>query len=248
MGRLQNKTAVITGGSTGIGFATAKEFVAEGAKVIITGRNKTELDTAVSELGTNAHAVVADVSKVDAIKAMRAEVEKIFPSLDILFVNAGIAKFANIEDVTEEWFDEQFNTNFKGAYFTIQQLLPLFKGSGSIILNASLNAHIGRPTASIYGATKGALLTLAKNLSAELVPRKIRVNAVSAGPIDTPLHSKKAASPEQDKQDREHLKTIIPVGRFGQPSEIAKAVVFFASDEAPYILGAEILADGGMSL
>jgi NAD(P)-dependent dehydrogenase (short-subunit alcohol dehydrogenase family) len=248
MNRLQNKTAVITGGSSGIGFATAKEFLAEGAKVIITGRNKTELDNAVAELGPNAYAVVADVSKVDAIKAMRAEVEKIFPSLDVLFINAGIAKFAAIEDVTEEWFDDQFNTNFKGAYFTIQQLLPLFKGSGSIILNASLNAHIGRPTASIYGATKGALLTLVKNLSAELMPRKIRVNAVSAGPVDTPLHQKKGLTAEQQVKDHENFKTIIPLGRMGDPAEIAKAVVFFASDDAPYILGAEILADGGMSL
>ncbi|MDI3321103.1 SDR family oxidoreductase [Pinibacter soli] len=248
MNRLQNKTAVITGGSSGIGFETARQFLAEGAKVIIIGRNKDELDNAVGELGEGAYAVEADVSKVDAIKAMRGKIEKIFPSLDILFVNAGIAKFAAIEDVTEEWFDNQFNTNFKGAYFTIQQLLPLFKGSGSIILNASLNAHIGRPTASIYGATKGALLTLAKNLSAELMPRKIRVNAVSAGPVDTPLHHKKGLTPDQQVQDHENFKTIIPIGRMGDPSEIAKAVLFFASDDAPFIVGAEILADGGMSL
>lgn len=202
----------------------------------------------MKELGPNAYAVVADTSKVETIKAMRAEVEKIFPSLDIVFINAGIARFANIEDVTEEWFDEQFNTNFKGAYFTIQQLLPLFKGSGSIVLNASLNAHIGRPTASIYAATKAALLTLTKNLSAELMPRKIRVNAVSAGPVDTPLHSKKELPQEQRDEYRKNLTAHIPLGRLGDPSEIAKAVVFFASDDAPYILGAELLADGGMSL
>jgi len=248
MSRLQNKTAVITGGGSGIGFAAAKEFIAEGAKVIITGRNKTELDKAVQELGDGAYAVVADTSKVDAIKTLRQEVEKIFPSLDVLFINAGIVKFGNMETVTEEVFDEQFNTNFKGAYFTIQQLLPLFKSGGSIILNTSINAHIGRPSISVYGATKGALLTLAKNLSAELMPRKIRVNAISSGPVNTPLHSGKGLTEEQAIQYRKDLIAQIPVGRLGEPSEIAKAIVLFASDEAAYIIGAEILADGGMSL
>ncbi|MBS1598336.1 MAG: SDR family oxidoreductase [Bacteroidetes bacterium] len=248
MNRLTNKNAVITGGNSGIGLATAKEFIAEGASVIITGRNKEALDKSVQELGKNAHAVIADSADLTSIYTLKRKVSEIFPSIDILFVNAGISRFFPIEEVTEEVFDEVFNTNFKGAYFTIQQLLPLFKNGSSIILNASLNAHIGRPTASLYAATKGAVLTLAKNLSAELMPRKIRVNAISPGPIDTPLHTKKGSTTEEDIANRNKTKSMIPIGRFGSPEEIAKLVTFFASDEAPFVLGADIIVDGGMSL
>ena len=247
MNRLQNKKAVITGGSSGIGLATAKAFIEEGAEVIITGRNKAQLDNAVEILGKNAHAIVSDSSSMTAVFALRQQVSAIFPTIDILFINAGGTTFGPIETITEESFDAQFNANFKGAYFTIQQLIPLFTNGGAIIINASLNAHIGMPNASVYAATKGALLTLAKNLSSELLPRKIRVNAISPGPVDTSLHTKMAAGPEQDHQNRKLIQTMIPLGRFGKPEEIARIVVFLASDEAPYILGAELIADGGMS-
>ncbi|KAI9441988.1 hypothetical protein F5148DRAFT_1349907 [Russula earlei] len=248
MNRLLNKKAVITGGSSGIGLATAKEFIAEGAKVIITGRDKAALQAAVEELGNNASAIIADTTSFASIESLQQSVAGIFSSIDILFINAGLVKFAPIEEVTEESFDQQFNTNFKGAYFTIQQLLPLFTNGGSIILNTSINAHIGRPSISVYAATKGALLTLAKNLSAELMPRGIRVNAVSPGPVDTPLHSTKGVSKEQDEQNRELTRAQIPLGRFGHPSEIAKIIVLLASDEAPYVIGSELIVDGGMSL
>lgn len=248
MNRLIDKKAVITGGSSGIGLATARQFIAEGAQVIITGKNPASLEKAARDLGSNATGIVADSADMASVLGLREKVAAVFPSIDVLFVNAGVSRFYNIEDVTEGIFDDLFNTNFKGPYFTIQQLLPLFRDGGSIILNASLNAHIGRATASLYGATKGALLTLAKNLSAELIPRKIRVNSISPGPIDTPLQTKKGATPEEDLANRKQTASHIPLGRFGAPEEIARLVAFFASDDAPYIVGADVIADGGMSL
>jgi NAD(P)-dependent dehydrogenase (short-subunit alcohol dehydrogenase family) len=227
MNRLLNKTAVITGGNSGIGLATAKEFIAEGAKVIITGRNKASLDKAVAELGPQAYGVLSDTSKVDQIRQLRTQVEAIFPRVDVIFLNAGIAKFSSIEAVDEAFFDEQFDTNVKGSFFTVQQLLPLMGEGGSIVLNTSINAHIGMPNASIYAATKAAVLTLAKNLSAELLPRKIRVNAVSPGPVATPLYGKLGVPSDQLEQTANNIKTQVPLGRFGTPEEIARVVVFF---------------------
>ena len=243
MNRLLNKTAVITGGNSGIGLATAREFIKEGASVIITGRNKATVDQAVAELGASARGVVADLSRLDSIRQLAGEVTAITPRVDVLFINAGIAKFAPIEGVDEAFFDEQFDINVKGAYFTIQQLLPLMGEGGSIVLNTSINAHIGMPNASIYAATKAAVLTFAKNLSAELLPRKIRVNAVSPGPIATPLHEKLGLPAEA----AEGMKSLIPIGRFGTADEIARIVVFFASEDSSFVLGAELIADGGMA-
>jgi len=243
MNRLLNKTAVITGGNSGIGLATAREFIKEGASVIITGRNKATVDQAVAELGASAKGVVADLSRLDSIRQLAGEVTAITPRVDVLFINAGIAKFAPIEGVDEAFFDEQFDINVKGAYFTIQQLLPLMGEGGSIVLNTSINAHIGMPNASIYAATKAAVLTFAKNLSAELLPRKIRVNAVSPGPIVTPLHEKLGLPAEA----AEGMKSLIPIGRFGTADEIARIVVFFASEDSSFVLGAELIADGGMA-
>lgn len=249
MKRLENKTAVITGGNSGIGLATAKDFINEGAKVIITGRNRDSVQAAVKELGPKAQGIVLDVTDPNAILELGKKVKALTSEVNVLFVNAGIAKFSPIEGVTTAFYDEQFNTNVKGAYFSIQQVLPLMPENSSIILNTSINASIGMANASIYSATKGAFLTLAKTLSAELLPRKIRVNAVSPGPVVTPLHTadKMGVTNDQIAQMGESIAKQVPIGRFGRPEEIAKVVTFFASDDSSFILGAELIADGGMS-
>jgi NAD(P)-dependent dehydrogenase (short-subunit alcohol dehydrogenase family) len=247
MKRLSNKVAVITGGNSGIGLATAREFIAEGAKVIITGRNKASLDNAVAELGDQATAIVSDTSDIAAIKVLAKEVAEITPAIDILFLNAGFARFAPIEAVDEGLFDEMFNVNVKGSYFTIQQLLPLIKEGGSIILNTSVNAHVGMPNASIYSATKAAQLTLIRTLSAEFVARRIRVNAISPGPVATPLHDKLGVPADKMEETANYIKGLVPIGRFGQPEEIARIAAFFASDDSSFVLGAELIAGGGMA-
>jgi len=249
MNRLENKVAVITGGNSGIGFATAKEFIAQGAKVIITGRSQESVDKASEELGANAFGIVSDVSNLEDISQLAGHVKESFSKIDIVFINAGIAQFAPIDQVTPEFYDLSMNTNFKGSYFTIQALLPLMNEGGSIILNTSINAHIGMPGASIYASTKAALLSLAKNLSAELLPRKIRVNAISPGPTQTPLHSsaKFGITEKQLAEMGEGIVSQIPVGRFGTAEEIAKAALYFASDDSSFVLGAELIIDGGMS-
>jgi len=249
MKRLQNKTAVITGGNTGIGFATAKDFIAEGAKVIITARSQKAIDEAVKELGPNAKGLVLDVSDVNQIKLLNTRLKELTVEVNVLFINAGIAKFSSIDQATEQHFDEQFNVNVKGAYFSIQQILPLMTEGSSIILNTSINANIGMANASVYSATKAAFLSLTRTLSAELLSRKIRVNAVSPGPVSTPLHSteKLGLNEEQLQGMGESIVKQIPIGRFGRPEEIAKIVTFFASDDSSFVLGAELIADGGMS-
>lgn len=247
MNRLQNKIAVITGGNSGIGFETAKEFIAEGAQVIITGRNKASLDKAVQELGSNAQAVVSDVADFTALKHLGKQVAAIAPKIDIVFINAGVAKFSPIETADETHFDEQFNINVKGSFFTIQQLLPLVNKGGSIILNTSINAHIGMANASVYSASKAAQLTFIRTLSAELLPRQIRVNAISPGPIATPLYDKLGLTQEVLEQTANGIKSQIPLGRFGTSNEIAKIAVFFASEESSFVLGAELIASGGMA-
>jgi NAD(P)-dependent dehydrogenase (short-subunit alcohol dehydrogenase family) len=249
MKRLENKVAVITGGNSGIGLATAKEFIAQGAKVVITGRNSESIAKAAEELGENAFGIVSDVSSMNDIKSLSGLIQENFSKIDILFINVGIAQFAPIGQVTEEFYDQSMNTNLKGSYFTIQALLPLINDGGSIILNTSINAHLGVAGASVYAATKAALLSLAKNLSAELLGRKIRVNAISPGPVRTPLHTaeKFGISNEQLAQMGAGILTQIPVGRFGTAEEIAKAALYFASDDSGFVLGAELIIDGGMS-
>jgi NAD(P)-dependent dehydrogenase (short-subunit alcohol dehydrogenase family) len=248
MKKLEGKTAVITGGNSGIGFATAKEFIAQGAKVIITGRNEKSVRDAVAELGENAHGIISDSAYMPEVEKLAEQVKTVTQNIDILVINAGVGKFNTLENMTEEMFDEIMNINFKGAYFSIQQLLPLVNTGGSIVLNTSINAHIGMAGATVYAASKSALLTLAKNLSAELTSRKIRVNAVSPGPVGTPLHSteKLGLSEEDLKNMGESLIKQIPVGRFGQAEEIAKTITFFASDDSAFILGSELIVDGGM--
>ncbi|MCF0069549.1 SDR family oxidoreductase [Dyadobacter sp. CY261] len=249
MSRLAHKTAVVTGGNSGIGLATVHEYINEGAEVIFTGRNAKTNQEVEQQLGQHAHGIVSDTAKREDIQSLRAEVEKHAGKIDILFINAGIAKFSAIDQATEAFYDEMFDINFKGAYFTIQALLPIINEGGSIVLNTSINAHIGMPGASLYAASKAALLTLAKNLSAELLPRKIRVNAISPGPVATPLYTphKLGISEDEVKQIGQGIAAQVPVGRFGTPEEIAKAAVYFASDESRFLLGTELIIDGGMA-
>lgn len=248
MKKLTGKTAIITGGNSGIGLATAHEFIAQGAKVIITGRSRKSIDDAIAELGDQAYGIVSDTGDMQQIKLLAQQVKAFTPTIDIIFINAGVGKFNSVEAMEEAVFDEIMNVNFKGAYFTLQQLLPLVNNGGSIIFNTSINAHIGMAGASVYAASKAALLSLIKNLSAELLPRRIRVNAISPGPVATPLHSsqKLGISDEQLQQMGAGLIQKIPVGRFGTAEEIAKVVAFFASDDSTFVLGAELIVDGGM--
>ncbi|SDF18457.1 SDR family oxidoreductase [Chitinophaga filiformis] len=246
MKKLENKTALITGGNSGIGFATAKEFIQQGAKVIITGRNAVALEEAKQSLGENAFTLLSDASNMEDVFKLQQHVKAIFPALDILFINAGVAKLAPFETMTEAQYDETFNINVKSAYFTIQQLLPLFNDGGSIILNTSINSHIGMANTTLYAASKGALITLARTLSTELLSRKIRVNAISPGPVRTPLYDKFGFEKEQADAVQASIVGQVPMGRFGTPEEIARIATFFASEDSSFVIGAELIADGGM--
>jgi NAD(P)-dependent dehydrogenase (short-subunit alcohol dehydrogenase family) len=247
MSRLSNKVALITGGNSGIGYATAEAFIKEGATVIITGRSAQSVAEAVEKLGPQAKGIVSDTAKMEDIRQIADAVSAISSQLDVIFINAGIAKFVPFEHMTEAVFDETFDINVKGAYFTIQKLLPLLKDGSSIVLNTSINAHIGMEGASVYAASKAAMITFARNLSRELLPRQIRVNAISPGPVATPILSK-AGMPEEVLQHvAAGIQSQIPLGRFGTSDEIAKIAVFFASDDSAFVLGAELIADGGMS-
>ena len=247
MGKLEGKVAVITGGNSGIGRATAKEFKEQGARVVITGRNQQTLDEVAREIGGEVLAVRADTSSLAEIDKLFAAVKEKFGRIDVLFVNAGIGKFAPLEAVTEELFDSIMDINFKGAYFTIQKALPLLNDNASIILNTSINAHIGMPNSSVYSASKAALITLARTLSAELVGRGIRVNAVSPGPVATPILERLGLPPEALEETANNILEQVPMKRFGRPEEIAKTVLFLASSDSSFLLGTEIVADGGMS-
>ncbi|MDR9773412.1 SDR family oxidoreductase [Rhizobium hidalgonense] len=247
MSRLANKTALITGGTSGIGFETARQFVAEGARVAVTGSSAASVEKAREELGEDVIVIQSDAGDVEGQKDVVRLVKEAFGQLDILFVNAGVAQFGPVESWSEADFDKSFATNVKGPYFLIQALLPTFSKGASIVLNTSINAHIGMPNSSVYSLTKGALLTLAKTLSGELVGRGIRVNAISPGPIATPLYGKLGMSEADMRAMAEGVQKQIPVGRFGDALEVAKTVVFFASDEAAYIVGSELVIDGGMS-
>lgn len=241
MPRLPGKRALITGGTSGIGLETARRFVEEGARVAITGLNRPGLDTARKELG-DVVVIESDAGDPASQAKVAEEIRKAFGQLDVLFINAGVVELKPFGQWDATAFDRSFNTNVKGPYFLLQELLPLFASPASIVINGSVNAHIGMPTSSIYAATKAAMISLTKTLSGELISRGIRVNAVSAGPIMTPVHSGRS------EEEKAAFVKQIPAGRFGQPSEIANAVVFLASDEAPFTVGAELLIDGGMSL
>jgi NAD(P)-dependent dehydrogenase (short-subunit alcohol dehydrogenase family) len=246
MNRLKEKRALITGGTTGIGLETARHFLKEGARVAITGKNPATLEAAQKELGSDVLVIASDASQVADQKTVADALQKAFGGLDILFINAGIAELLPIEKWDEAAFDRVFAINVKGPYFLIQSLLPLFANPASIVLNASVNAHIGMPTSSVYGASKAALLSFSRTLSGELISRGIRLNAVSPGPIATPLYGKLGMSEADLKTVSASIQGQVPAGRFGNASEIAQAVVFLASDESAYTVGAEIQIDGGM--
>ncbi len=239
---------MITGGTSGIGLETARQFLAEGARVAITGKNPETLESARKKLGTSTLIIPSDAGDSSAQKQLAEVLGREFGGLDILLVNAGIAELKPVGQWDEAAFDRTFAMNVKGPYFLIQALLPLFANPASIVLNASVNAHIGMPNTSVYGASKAALLSLARTLSGELIQRGVRVNAISPGPITTPLYSKLGLSEADLKNVAASIQSQVPAGRFGNPSEIAKAVVFLASEESAFTVGAELLIDGGMSL
>ncbi|HEY3073608.1 MAG TPA: SDR family oxidoreductase [Burkholderiales bacterium] len=247
MGKLKGKVAVITGGNSGIGLATAREFIDQGAKLVISGRDQKTLDDAAKALGRDVLAVRADVARLADIDKLFAAVQAQFGRIDVLFVNAGIGKFSPFEAVSEEFYDAILDVNLKGAFFTIQKALPLLADGASIVLNTSINAHIGMPNSSVYAASKAALLSLARTLSAELVGRNIRVNALSPGPVTTPIFGRLGLPPEVLEQTRQAIVAQVPMKRFGRPEEIAKTALFLASSDSSFLLGTEIVADGGMS-
>lgn len=247
MARLVNKTALITGGTSGIGLETARQFIAEGARVAVTGSSAQGIERARMELGDAALVIRSDAGNIESQKDVAEKVKEAFGHLDILFVNAGVAQFGPVEGWSEADFDKSVATNVKGPYFLIQALMPVFSKQASIVLNTSINAHIGMPNSSVYSLTKGALLTLAKTLSGELIGRGIRVNAVSPGPIATPLYGKLGMSEADSKAMATNIQGQIPAGRFGDASEVAKTIIFLASDEASYFVGSELVIDGGMS-
>ena len=247
MGRLQGKIALVTGGTSGIGLATAQRFANEGAYVFITGRREAELAAAVKQVGTNVTAVRGDVSNLGDLDRLYAQIKQEKGSLDIVFANAGTAKYATVGEITEEFYDAIFDTNVKGLLFTVQKALPLLPDGASIILNASIVASKGLASNSVYSATKAAVRSFARTWTTDLRTRHIRVNAVSPGTIDTPGLSELLGSSETGQQRLKMISTAVPLGRLGKPEEIANAVVFLASDEASYITGAELFVDGGFA-
>ena len=244
-GKLAGKIALVTGGSSGIGLATAKQFIEEGAFVYITGRRQAELDAAVKTLGSQAKGIRADASKLADLDALYAEIQEDKGRLDVLFVNAGGGSFAPLGQISEEQFDQTFDTNVKGVLFTVQKALPLIPDGGSVVLNASIVSVQGTPNFSVYSASKAAVRSFARTWTSDLKHRKIRVNVVSPGPIDTPGLSGLAQNEEQKNALYAQLAANVPLGRVGQPEEIAKAAVFLASDDASYITGIELFVDGG---
>jgi NAD(P)-dependent dehydrogenase (short-subunit alcohol dehydrogenase family) len=247
MGKLAAKIALVTGGNSGIGLATAKRLVKEGAHVFITGRRDAELAAAASEIGKDVTSVQGDVSNLVDLDRLFAQIKREKGKLDIVFANAGVAKYAPFGEITEELYDSIFDTNVKGLLFTVQKALPLLPDGASIILNASIVASKGLPANSVYSATKAAVRSFARTWTTDLKPRRIRVNAVSPGSIDTPGLSDLLASSETGEQRRKMMTSMVPLGRFGTPDEIAKAVVFLASDDSSYITGTELFVDGGFA-
>jgi len=247
MRKLDGKIALITGGNSGIGLATAKQFVSEGAYVFITGRRDAELAAAVKEIGKNVTGVQGDVANLNDLDRLFAQIKREKGKLDIVFANAGVAKYAPFGTITEEFYDWTFDINVKGLLFTVQKALPLLPDGASIILNASIVASKGLPANSVYSATKAAIRSFARTWTTDLKARRIRVNAVSPGAIDTPGLSGLVGSSEIGQQRLQMISTGVPLGRLGTPDEIAKAVVFLASDDASYVTGTELFVDGGFA-
>lgn len=247
MTRLNSKTALITGATSGIGLTTAQRFLAEGARVAITGSNAERLAAAAAQLGGNVLAILADAGDVAGQAAIAQAIKAEFGTLDALVVNAGIADFRPIEAFDEAGFDRSFAVNVKGPYFLIQALLPVLASPASIVFNGSINARIGMPNSTVYAATKAALISLARTISGELIGRGIRANVVSPGPVVTPIYGKLGLDDAQLGAMQQAILGQLPVGRFGDPQEIADAFVYFASDESRFTVGSELIVDGGMS-
>ncbi len=245
--RFQDKVALVTGGNSGIGLATAQAFAREGARVAIAGRDPETLKQAKASLGTNAIAIQADVAKLADIDRAIAQVAKEAGRIDVLFVNAGIAHFAPIEASDEAFFDRQFAINVKGAFFTIQKALPLMKPGSAIVINASSVVNVGMPNSAVYAATKAAVGSLARSLALELAPKGIRLNVVHPGPIETPIFGRMGLPAETTQEMAGHILAGVPLKRFGAPEDVARAVLFLASDEAGYVHGTSLTIDGGMA-
>jgi NAD(P)-dependent dehydrogenase (short-subunit alcohol dehydrogenase family) len=245
---MMNKLVVITGGSSGIGLATAKLYVDSGAKVVVTSRSQKHLDSALRTLGGDTVGITCDVSKLSDIDNLYNEIENRYSqTIDILIANAGFAKFANVEDVDEDMFYYLVDTNFKGMFFTVQKALPFMKDGGSIVLLSSVLYQLGLPITSIYSATKAAVRSLTRSFTTALVPRKIRVNTVSPGPTDTNFYGALNIDPEVLGRLKETFIEMTPMKRLGNPTEVAKAIYFLASEEASFITGCELFVDGGLS-
>lgn len=244
-GKLEGKIALVTGGSSGIGLATAKSFVKEGAFVYITGRRQAELDKAVKAIGKQVVAIRADASKLADLDKVFAQIKEEKGHLDVVFANAGGGSLAPLGSITEEHYDQTFNLNVKGLLFTVQKALPLIPDGGSIILNASIVSIKGMPGFSVYSATKAAVRSFARGWTADLKDRKIRVNVISPGPIDTPILDGLAQTEDERTGLKNHLTSMVPLGRLGKPDEIGKTAVFLASEDASFIAGVELFVDGG---
>jgi NAD(P)-dependent dehydrogenase (short-subunit alcohol dehydrogenase family) len=247
-GKLEGKVAVVTGGNSGIGLATAKRFVAEGAYVFITGRRQGELDAAVKDIGKNVTGVQGDVAKLTDLDRLYDAVKAKTGRIDILFANAGVAELAPVGEITEEQFDRIFDINVKGLLFTVQKALPLIPVGGAIILNASIVASKGNPASSVYSATKAAVRSFARTWTMDLKERKIRVNALSPGPINTPAYDRIAQSGPAGRQMLESIVSRVPMARFGTPDEIAGAAVFLASDDSALMTSQTLVVDAGRKL
>ncbi|WP_386070770.1 SDR family oxidoreductase [Tahibacter sp. UC22_41] len=247
MKRFQEKTVLVTGGNSGIGLAAAQAFAAEGARVVITGRDAATLEQARATLGANAVALVSDTGRIGDAAVLAAELTARGLRLDAVFLNAGVAKLLPMEQVDEALWDTVFATNVKGPYFQIQALTPLLNPGASIVINGSINAHIGMPNSSVYAASKAAVISLARTLSAELLPRGARVNVLSPGPVATPLYGKLGLDKSALDATAAQIQNQVPLGRFGTPEEIAATVLHLSARESAFIVGTEIIADGGIS-
>ena len=248
MKRFDGKVAVVTGGNSGIGLATARAFAREGASVVITGRDEASLKKAEREIGDGTLVLRADVSQVAELDAAMGKIGERFKQIDALFVNAGIAKLIPFDQVTEAFFDETVAINLKGVFFTVHKALPLLLPGSAVVLNASINAHKGMPGTTVYGATKAAVVNLAKTMSADLASRGIRVNAISPGPVESALLSRGSMSEAELKETKDWIQSQVLIKRFAKPDEIAEAVLYLCSGASSFVVGSELVIDGGMTL